>query len=157
MIHKPTLDVLKTALSQFEIYCGSVGDLCRWSQVDRNNLRTCLADGSITEGEVLAMIKARIFVLGQEMAALSVRAKEYADHVPSPEALAYALQHQQVPEGDIRSIRFDHGDTKDTFMVGRVDDLPERIFQKLLADPTPRVVCHEHDISCADGGPCTCD
>ncbi|MCH8329523.1 MAG: hypothetical protein IIB81_03975 [Nanoarchaeota archaeon] len=39
----------------------------------------------------------------------------YADHVMSPECLAYALGKREFSESEIEKIPFDHGDTPETF------------------------------------------
>lgn len=58
------------------------------------------------------------------------------DHVPSPEALAYALG--QLPLCQLApTVRFNHGETLEHFLA-RADRLVERVVEELLApDPAP--------------------
>jgi len=61
----------------------------------------------------------------------------WADHVGSPECLAYALKKDKFSGREIKKIRFDHGDTAETFsqFYQRTDLLLE--LREKLINPKP--------------------
>jgi hypothetical protein len=128
----------------------------RWTNLKRELLVLALNHNVISKEDILGWVTERIFAIGVEMADHSKRTKEWADHVPSREALAYALAHKQIPKDKTAWICFDDGDTAESFMRGRVDNLPEEVLEQLLGAPTPSTAYFDEGIICADGGPCTC-
>lgn len=117
-------------------------------------LKFCLEEEIIQHGTVLYLVEVRLSKIAKRQADMSARGT-WADHVSSPHALAYAIQHGEFSPKELRKIRFDHGDTAETFMKGKVDDLVDKIMKDLVTEveriPT---ASDPNEVTCADGGPC---
>lgn len=110
-------------------------------------------NGVLTHDELCRVVHHRLIELGRSLHEVSTR--DWADHIMSPHALAYAIQHDAFTQNELDQIKFDHDDTADTFMAGKIDNLVERVIKQMFekAKPEPK---HYDDggICCADGGPC---
>lgn len=66
------------------------------------------------------------------------------DHVVSPEALAYALRSGRIPPKDARRIKFDHGESLESFMK-RSEGLLQKVMEELQQEPkAAQAVWPEH-------------
>jgi hypothetical protein len=96
----------------------------------------------VTEAELKEAVTGRIARIGADMARYSRRG-EWADHVPSPEALAFAIAGNYLSAADRTGIRFDHSDTLETFMRDRIEGLVDDVYKQLL-EPKERTVRRNH-------------
>lgn len=72
--------------------------------------------------------------------------QNYPDHALAPEALGYAMKHGAISSEEIAQIRFDHGETADTYLQYS-EGLLEKVMRQ-LAEGTAF-----YDLSCLkDGG-----
>lgn len=94
----------------------------------------------IGEDEVIRIIKGGIRQQGRQIWELyfknTVAAEQYliyADHVIYPAALAYALAEGEFSREEIRKIRFDHGDTPQSYVFKNYDwEYPWKILEAIL-------------------------
>lgn len=61
----------------------------------------------------------------------------YADHISSPECLAYGLQKSNFSKEEIKNIPFDHNETAETFQKDYNKKNLLSILRKELLEPTP--------------------
>jgi hypothetical protein len=132
-IHAAALQVIAAA----QIYDNKINRLM-FSNADARFLAFCLENDIVSEKEVEEEIHKKLLNLGLRMAHIAT--KEYADHVPSSHALAYALKCGAVPAPAIRDIRFDHGDTAETFMRDEIENLVTDLLDDLVREQDSEAV-----------------
>lgn len=104
----------------------------------RDFLQFCIQHEVITEEQIKVYIRDRILAFGHECGDEHVRSlngKEtvWPDHVFSPHALALALMWGTITEKETRMIKFDHGDTLETFISQYADEkMADRVLAQLF-------------------------
>ena len=66
----------------------------------------------------------------------ALRVYKYPDHVPSPEALSYALRCGVISDRNARRIEFDNGESLEEFKA-RSGKLLHEVLERLIAGPPP--------------------
>ncbi len=128
------------SLADFRLVGGKIWRNHRWTKTEVEFLNFCLNQKYLSLQEFFEAVEKRIIVLGYEMykqatpssSTMRSREPEYADHVTSPEALAFAILHKRFTTAQLGAIRFDHGDTAETFMQGRIITLVEDVMKQLM-------------------------
>jgi len=70
---------------------------------------------------------------------MMIRPQNYADHVLSPECLAYAISHGELTIGELEKIPFDHGETIKTYpSIYGIPNLIPYLRERLLNPIPPR-------------------
>lgn len=79
--------------------------------------------------------------------------KEYPDHLAYPECLAYAIEKKIFSDLELKKIKFDHGETPDSFVKDyRSKDLIPWLRKKLL---TAQPIIHSETKGyCSEHGTC---
>ena len=124
------------SLSDFKLIEDNLWRNFRWQQSEVNFLNFCLSHGHLTRQDFQTAVRNRIIRYAEDMHKQTSKYREWvhADHVTSPHALAYGIQEHHFSDLKLRMIHFDHGDTANTFMRGRVTTLVEDIMLQLMAD-----------------------
>lgn len=118
--------------------CGDrIALMSSWDEVSTHLLRLCLRKKLLDEGEVRVEIYKRLLDIGHRCYKQHMQTKTYPDHTTSPHAFAFAIHNDVFSRVELESIEFDHGDTLETFMAGEISDLPEKIFNQLVAWKKP--------------------
>jgi hypothetical protein len=95
-----------------------------------------LLDGELVKPEELqSAVSEGIVLYGLQLYDEVRDGRVMPDHVASPEALAYALCSGRIPLKEAQRIKFDHGETLDSFMR-RAEDLLQRVMTALQREPT---------------------
>lgn len=76
------------------------------------------------------------------------------DHVMSPEALAYFLQNEGIPKYKAEAIKFDHGDTPESFKK-LADGLVSNVIGQLIA-PTYKITKSKNKTLSLESDCCCC-
>jgi hypothetical protein len=117
---------------QIELYGDRISPLCGWDEISSELLHRAIDLGLVTDNVLRDNIHKRLLVLGRESYDQHMKTQTPPDHVSSPEALGYSLHISGVfTARERRLIEFDHGDTIETFMAGRIHDLVERVLESL--------------------------
>lgn len=123
-----------------------------WGNTSARVLKLLIAEEIITEEELLSALDALLKITGRRSYDQHKRG-EYPDHTISPQALAYALQNGQFTEKEKYGIKFDHGDTIQTFIESyNSGDLRRTVLDQLLTEQAP--VVHDSDSNGCEGCGC---
>jgi hypothetical protein len=123
--------IVKETLTSLEIYGN--GDIQGWSQENAQVLASLVHKNVITRHDVSMCIHARLLEIGR--ACYEDHKKgEYPDHTISPSAFAYTLKHYALNEEEEKSIRFDHGQTAESFIQTYEQNIAEKVLKKLLGE-----------------------
>ena len=128
------------SLGDFKLIGAKVWRNHRWTKTEVDFLNFCLNQKLLSLQDLQDAVERRISGLGYEMYKQATpsssirrsREPQYADHVTSPEALAFAILHNRFTASQLGAIRFDHGDTPETFMQGRITTLVEDVMMQLM-------------------------
>ncbi|QQR77433.1 MAG: hypothetical protein IPJ67_04890 [Candidatus Moraniibacteriota bacterium] len=114
--------------------CGDRIFQMSWDSDSANILKCLLKNDIVKERYVREQLDIRLKALGRSCFEQYKRGK-YPDRVLSPQALAYALQHGEFTPEEKAVIRFNHGDTKGTFVrtFNRDDQLLQKVFDQLIS------------------------
>ncbi len=131
---------INISLADFKLVGGKVWRNHRWTKTEVEFLNFCLNQKHLSLQEFYEAVEKRIIDIGYEMYKQATpsasirrsRAPEYADHVTSPEALAFAISRNRFTPAQLGAIDFDHGDTPATFMQGRTITLMEDVMKQLM-------------------------
>ena len=123
---------------------GSRIDTIAWKPLHRDILKLTLQHKVMTNDQLLDQVTKRIWRIGTDMAIRSQARLEPASEVTSPQALAFALQHNKVPSEIAAAVCFDDGVTAGSFMQGEVDDLASDVLAQLLGDSKTSVPYREN-------------
>ncbi len=138
-------EAVLASLGTFELYRDQVLECSSaTSPLEKELIALGLKHAVVTRADLTNAVANRIGEIGTKMAKQSAEG-EWADSVISADALAFAIQRRHLSPATVEAIRFDHGATADTFMRGRVDDLPERVLRQLIGDTKPDVRYHAND------------
>ncbi len=147
------------SLGYFRMLGANVWRNHRWTKTEVEFLNFCLNQKHLSLKEFQEAVEKRIIALGFEMyrqatpsdSSTKSREPQYADHVASPEALAFAILHKSFTPAQLGAICFDHGDDPETFWRDRINTLAEDIMKQLMehaVESTPSsidVECCHHD------------
>lgn len=128
------------------------------SKPDRIALATLFKEGFIQEDDLKFEADRKLREIGracyaEHVASSSGSYRIWPDHTFSPEAFAYALAKGEFTRSEKWQIRFDHGDTEESFIKQYgVDTLLERTVKQWL-DTTP---LPERMPDSDEGGHCCC-
>lgn len=121
MRDKPYYDILKARFENFELMDGHIDHLTGWNNVDYQFLKFCMVNKIIDVRKLRDLVRKRLRKIGRDnflyMKRLERLATQYADHVPSPIALAFAIEEGEFAPFELEQINFDHGDNAETFML----------------------------------------
>lgn len=153
MLVEKTKKFLLECIAQLDVYEG--GFLLIASE--RRLVRQFLDAGFVGEEEVKAALHRALIKMARECYTQH-RKGQYPDHTKNPCALAYGLVHKAFSPREVRKIRFDHGDTIESFIAsfgcedggGRYLD---KVFEQLTAEPKP-VPSHSGCSFCQEHGTC---
>jgi hypothetical protein len=131
-----------SCISNFEMIGGNVWRNFRWTQAEVEFLNFCLNQKHLSTEDFYEAVERRILAIGHKMykqatPSVSIRRSrepQYADHVTSPEALAFAIAKGKFTPVQLDAIAFDHGDKPETFMKGKTKTLVEDVMMQLMAD-----------------------
>jgi hypothetical protein len=109
----------------------------RWRQSNTDFLNFCLEKGHLSDSDFHEAVRTQILNYAKAMYKQTANRDNwvYADHVTSSHTLAYAIQQNHFTSGMVHFIRFDHDDTAETFMKGRVENLVENVMHQLRTMP----------------------
>ncbi len=106
------------------------------------HLEIQLRRGHVTMEQLRKAVHQKLIDLGREQRDYLVRTGTYADHCLSPEALGYAMTHADDKAERWNGIRYDYGDSPDTFRKkgrGLLDSVVEQLLPAFDA-PRMRVI-----------------
>ena len=114
-----------------------------WQQIEYGYLSFCLKRRVTHMGQVRHLLRSRLKAIGREnyefLQVNNVLCQQQAVNVPSPVALGYAIEVEELLTFEIQQIKFPLGATADTFMKkerGRlVDTIITQITQRMLKTP----------------------
>lgn len=114
------------------------GRVISWSNENVKVLTMLLNEKVVSQEEIEQAVHERLINAGRSSWG-EVMGGTYPDHTTSPEALGYALRYGVFTKTDERAIRYDHGDTKESFIASS-EGMKESIVRQLLTEkPTPPV------------------
>ena len=123
------------SIGKFDMIDANVWRNHHWGQQEVLFLNFCLQQGPLSGEDFYNAVKTRIIEIGEEMqlqaSDTKTRKGEWADHVTSTSALGFAIQAGHFKPKQLDAIRFDHDDTAESFMKGRVDTLVADIMIQL--------------------------
>jgi hypothetical protein len=106
-----------------------------WSERLREVLSLAIKIGVLSEGEVREILGKKLKRAGRACFEDHLERGTYPDHTSWPGAFAYALRESEFSPEEMEKIRFDHGDTVETFIQGYgKNDLLGAAFAALLPD-----------------------
>ena len=127
---------LRRALAEVIGTAQFFGDSMRptWPEYHYEFVRFCLRPEIVSEKELQEMVRKRLLSWGREMYRWHVQARKtrWADQVPCPSALAFAIHEGELTCREISKIKFDHGDTAKTFGLELIKDLVSVTTTQLL-------------------------
>jgi hypothetical protein len=102
-----------------------------WNGSDTGILNCFLQGKVVSKEKVLELLHNRLKIAGRECYKQHQSSGQYPDHTISPPAFAYALLHNEFTLKEAAGTKFDHGETKETFIALYEDKLLEDVFRQL--------------------------
>lgn len=132
-----------------EIHISDIlGSPLGWSNKHVHILRELLSTEVVCEADLHQAVHGRLCEMGRASYD-EHRAGEHPDHTRSPEAFAYALLHNVFTPREEYRIRFDHGDTKESFIRSYENNIRERVVKALLTErAAPSLSVRDTDLCC---------
>lgn len=111
------------------------GGICDWSWDNKySRVLACLVKEGIVPKEKLSeFVHKQLVAVGQRCHLQHVNG-QYPDHTHCPAAFAYALRHGAFTHKEEVSIKYDHGQTKDTFIQQYERGIFEKVMERLLTE-----------------------
>lgn len=135
MRDQPYYNILKARFDNFELMGNHIDHLTGWSNVDYQFLKFCLVNKVIDMRILRDLVRKRLRKIGRDSFLYLVRNKhmadQSADHVPSPIALAFAVEEREFTPFELEHIHFDHRDTAETFMQEERKQFLTRIVRQM--------------------------
>lgn len=119
-------------IEQVTIYEGSV-TFMGWNNKNARILGVLIKEGVVTKEKLLGVIHTLLKKIGRACYNQHL-AGEYPDHTSSPQALAYALKHDEFTPKEERRIKFDHSETKSSFIELYAGNIQQSIFNQLITE-----------------------
>lgn len=124
-------NVLRQALEEIINKAEFYGETMRptWGVTRFKFVQFCLYEKIVSEEELAIMAKARLLSWGRknyEWLFLKGHFTKWPDHAPCRSALAFAIREGELTEVEIARIKFDHGDTAETFVTAFINDIISR-------------------------------
>ena len=116
-------------IERVTIHEGSV-TFMSWNNKNARILSFLIKEGVVTQEKLLEAIHTLLKKTGRACYNQHLTG-EYPDHTSSPQALAYALKHDEFTPKEERHIRFDHGETKSSFIELYAGNVQQSIFNQL--------------------------
>ena len=101
-------------------------------------IKRMLDHGDLSLDELRAAVHDGLLRCGHEMYWQHIKLRIFPDHLDSPQALGYAIQHGRITESEARRIRFDHHETLEEYRA-YADGLLECVLEQ-IANKLPTVV-----------------
>jgi hypothetical protein len=108
-----------------------VANFSSWDTVSTKCLNMCLRLKLIEETVVIAKITESIRRIGRLSYNQHIMRSIAPDHTLSPQSLAFAIQHGEFTDEELGEIKFDHGETPNSFMIRAVHIFPMLVLQQL--------------------------
>ena len=105
----------------------------RWNNKNARILSFLIKEGVITKEKVLGAIHALLIKTGRACYGQHL-AGTYPDHTSSPQALAYTLKHNAFTQKEEQRIKFDHGETKSSFIELYEGNIQLSIYNQLTTE-----------------------
>lgn len=97
-------------------------------------IKRMLDRGDLSLDQVRDAVHEGLLRRGREMYQQHIRLRIAPDHLDSPQALGYAIQHGRITESETKRIRFDHHETLEEYRAyadGLLECMTEQIANKL--------------------------
>jgi hypothetical protein len=136
----------KAAIGEIEQI--SIPELNRYARQNRAVIGFLYANKIITDGLIeSALEKAVIKQAQSDYLSVTLLKVSDAEHVAMPEFLAYAIDHKFMGAYEVKALRFDHGETVESFVkTYRKDNLLSGLRDDLLnPKPVPEYMKGEID------------
>ena len=112
-----------------------------YAKINREILHFLHIQGIIDDSSIEAALEEAVFRQARkDYAVMTAKGRPYtiyADHVGSPECLAYALSKGTFSQEEIKAIRFDHGDSAESFPRTYGKENLLSLLREELLYPTP--------------------
>ena len=134
MIVKGSEALRQLVLAQIEaldLNHDKVANLSSWDAVSTECLNMCLRLRLIEEDVVIAKITESIRRIGRLSYNQHIMRGIAPDHTLSPQSLAFAIQHGEFTDEELGRIKFEHGETPNSFTIRGVHFFPTLILQQL--------------------------
>ncbi len=120
--------VLRKALEELINQAEFFGESMRptWSETRFKFVVFCLQEQAVSEEELAGMVRTRLLKWGRtnyEWLFKKGGSTKWPDHAPCSSALAFAIREGELTKREVARIKFDHGDTLDTFIESFAKDL----------------------------------
>jgi len=118
--------------SKLPIYENKIG-FPNISEFDCQLLICAIEYDWITGEKIREWIADRLLTLGRECYEEHITLGTYPDHTRSPQALAFAIAKSAFSEKEIEQIKFDHGDTAQSFYLGSERNLIAQVWKSAVS------------------------
>ena len=128
----------------------SITGLNLYALANEETIALLYREGIIDNASIDNALEQAVFSQAREDYRLMTKQGTYADHVGSPESLAYAMKGDRFSPKETGRFNFDHGDTPETFIEQyyREDFLPSLRVKLLHPEPLPSLA--GADTNCLD-------
>lgn len=93
-------------------------------------IKRMLDHGDFSLDELRAAVHDGLLRCGHEMYWQHIKLRIFPDHLDSPQALGYAIQHGRITESEAKRIRFDHRETLEEYRA-YADGLLECVIEQI--------------------------
>lgn len=109
-----------------------------WTNKHSRLLAALVKETVVSREDISKWVHVRLLKIGRTCYEQHKQRRQYPDHTLSPSALAYALKHGEITHSEATSIKFDHGETVETFIEIYERGIAEKVLEQLLTEREPR-------------------
>lgn len=121
------------AVKQITLYKGLI-DSFSWEKRRTKVLNFLINEDIITHAQLLEAIDVLLKRVGRSCYEEHRNGGQYPDHTSSPQAFAYALKHGELSFKEARIIKFDHGETQQSFVESYLGAIEYSVMRQLTTN-----------------------
>lgn len=121
------------AVKRVTLYDGQI-DSSSWDRRRIKVLNFLIQEDIITQIQLLEAVDFLLKKVGRSCYEEHRNGGQYPDHTVSPQAFAYALKHGELSFKEARIIKFDHGETQQSFVESYLHAIEYSIMRQLTTN-----------------------